>query len=265
MIELEKARPRIGVFKFSSCSGCQLEIIDMENELLDLAQAVEIGYFLEAVRSHPPQGAFDVAFDVAFVEGSISTPEEAERIKKIREQAKTLVAMGACATVGGIQALRNWWKLGELKERVYPQPEMLECLEWSTGIDMYVPVDASLCGCPISKTDFIEFVTSALIGRTPNLKSYPVCVECKLNGNECVLVKDREPCLGPVVRAGCNSICPAFSRPCYGCFGPAQDINVEALAKEFEEIGLKPDEIVRKFRYITGNAEEFRKGAKIYE
>ncbi|MBT9167341.1 MAG: NAD-reducing hydrogenase HoxS subunit delta [Syntrophomonadaceae bacterium] len=254
------SKPKVAIFKFSSCSGCQLVFLNCEEELLDIAEVVDIAYFVEGKRDNKPG-----PYDIGFVEGAISCPEEVSRIKEIREQCQTLVAIGSCAIHGGLQALKNWKSLEWVKREVYPQPELVSTLEWAQGIDDYVPVDAYLPGCPIDKGQLLEFIKSVLLGRTPNLRRHSVCMECKMKENVCVLVAGDVPCMGPVTVAGCGALCPSYGRGCYGCFGPMDDPNPEFLARIFEKKGLSNEDIVRQFRKITPNAEAFRRGAGIYE
>ena len=254
------SKPKIAIFKFSSCSGCQQELLRLEEQLLDLVGVVDLAYFVEAKRENDPG-----PYDVGIVEGSISTPHEAEEIKQVREQCATLIAVGACATVGGIQSLKNWRSLAEIKRRVYEHPDQVDTLTWSTGIDTYVPVDIYLHGCPYNREELVETVTALLLGRAPILRPHSVCVECKLKGNVCLLVANNEICLGPVTRAGCGALCPSRGRGCYGCHGPMEDANIESFAQLLEKQGLSKDDIIRQFRQFTGYAELFRKGAELYD
>ena len=198
------SKPTVAVYKFSSCDGCQLSLLNMEDELLDLANAVEIAFFLEATRASQPG-----PYDIALVEGSITTEHEVERIKEIRSQARTLIALGTCATAGGIQALRNFADADEYAKVVYEHPEFLHFLKTSKPISEYVAVDMELWGCPVNKAQVIEVIVSLLNNRKPNLPNYPVCLECKRRGTICVLVDKGIPCLGPGTVAGCGAICPA--------------------------------------------------------
>ncbi|HVS85422.1 MAG TPA: hypothetical protein VHD91_07310 [Gaiellaceae bacterium] len=217
-------KPRLAVYKFSSCDGCQLSLLDCEEELLDVTDAVEIAYFLEA-SSAVGKGPYDVTL----VEGSISTPHDAERIHAIRRASKVLVSIGSCATTGGIQALRNGRSLDAFVSAVYASPEHISALRTSTAIADHVPVDFELNGCPINKTQLLDVVGSLLAGRRPNVQSYAVCVECKRAGIPCVLVSHGTACLGPVTAAGCGALCPLYARGCFGCFGPKEQANVAAL------------------------------------
>ena len=215
---------RVAVVKFASCDGCQLTLLDCEDELLGIAGAVDIVHFLEAGGPLLPG-----PYDLAIVEGSITTAHDAARIRELREQAKVLVSIGACATSGGIQALRNVADVQEYASIVYASPEHISALATSTPISSHVQVDVELRGCPVDKGQLLHVVSSYLLGRPPRLDSSPVCVECKRRGTTCVLVAHGTPCLGPVTHGGCGALCPAFDRGCFGCFGPADTVNAQAL------------------------------------
>lgn len=245
-------RPRLAVFKFASCDGCQLSLLSAEDELLAVADRIEIAYFLEA-RSQTMQGPYDIGL----VEGSITTAHDAERIQEIRRQCRFLVTIGACATAGGIQALRNWANVDEFIRQVYATPEYVSTLATSTAIGEHVKVDFELRGCPINKTQLVELLTSLLIGRTPRVPTHSVCVECKLRGVVCVAVAQGIPCLGPVTQAGCDVICPSYNRECYGCFGPKEQPNVDSLAAHYRD-RAPPQQLVRLLRSFNGDAPEFR-------
>jgi sulfhydrogenase subunit delta len=237
---MERKKPKLAVWKFASCDGCQLSLLDCEDELLDVVGAVEIAYFLEASRA-----VVSGPYDISLVEGSITTPHDAERIHKIRKVSKYLITIGACATAGGIQALRNFKDVKEFISIVYANPSYIETLSKSTPISDHVFVDFELRGCPINKYQLIEVISAFLNGRKPNIPTYSVCMECKRKGNVCVMVSKGSPCLGPVVQAGCGAICPSYNRGCYGCFGPKETPNVFSLADYFAKMGLKSSEIVR--------------------
>lgn len=246
-------KPRIAVHKFSSCDGCQLAILCLEDELLLLAEKVEIALFHEA-RSAVSPGPWDVSF----VEGSITTPHEAARILEIREQSGLLVALGACATSGGIQALRNWADVDAFTRAVYASPEHIKTLATSTPISDFVKVDLELHGCPIDRFQLLAAVAALLKGRPPVVPNYALCVECKRAGHACVMVALDKPCLGPVTRAGCGALCPSFERGCYGCFGPAEGARPDVLADSLHVHRHTADELVRTLRGFTGWAEPFR-------
>ncbi len=245
--------PKLAVFKFASCDGCQLALLSLEDELMELAGAVQIAYFLEA-----SSGTMEGPYDVTLVEGSVTTKEESERIQEVRHQSKYLVTIGACATTGGIQALRNWKDLDEFVRCVYPTPVYIEGLTNSQPISAHVKVDFELNGCPINKYQLLEVLVSLLQGRTPRLPAHSVCVECKRRGVVCVAVSQGIPCLGPLVHAGCGAICPAYNRGCYGCFGPMESPNPDSLVNQFARNGTHPDAIVRALRGFTGYAQSFR-------
>jgi coenzyme F420-reducing hydrogenase gamma subunit len=250
-------KPRLGVFKFASCDGCQLSLLDCEDELLAVAGAVEIGYFLEATR-RPLEGEFDIAL----VEGSISTPEQLEEIHDVRKRSRFLITIGACATAGGIQALRNFVDAEVYQRIVYARPEFVQTLATSTPIADHVRVDFELRGCPINKQQLVEVLSAFLVGRRPVIPNYAVCVECKRSGTVCVMVAQGTPCLGPVTHAGCGAICPGFSRGCYGCYGPAAGANVPSLASGLSRHSLSDADIERQFHTFNAWAPAFREGGK---
>jgi coenzyme F420-reducing hydrogenase gamma subunit len=245
-------KPSIAVYKFSSCDGCQLTILNLEDELLDLVGVVEIAYFLEATRAMRPG-----PYDIGIVEGSVTTEEEIERIKTIRQNVGVLVALGTCATAGGVQALRNFGDLEQLTNTVYEHPEYIHALPESSRIADHVRVDLELWGCPISKTQLVEAITALLQDRRPNLPQHSLCQECKLKGLPCVMVAYGTPCLGPITKAGCGAICPDNGRGCYGCFGPFFSAEVDAFVPVLLGKQRYPGEAVRLLRTISGNAPEF--------
>ena len=211
----QRERPKLAVWKFASCDGCQLSLLDCEDELLEVAGAVEIAYFPEATKS-----VLEGPYDLSLVEGSITTPSDAQRIQQVRRDSKFLVTIGACATAGGIQALRNFQDIEEFTRVVYASPQFIETLRTSTAIADHVQVDFELRGCPINKEQLVEVISAYLFGRKPNVPTYSVCLECKRQGTVCVMVAHGTPCLGPVTHAGCGAICPDYCRGCYACFGP---------------------------------------------
>jgi coenzyme F420-reducing hydrogenase gamma subunit len=257
---MEKARPKLAVFKFASCDGCQLSLLDCEDELLALAGAVSIDNFLEASRA-----VGKGPWDLVLVEGSITTPHDAERIHRVRRQAKFLVTIGACATAGGIQALRNYRDVAEFAKAVYASPQFLEVLGKSTPIRDHVFVDFELRGCPIRKEQLLEVVSAFLAGRKPVTPASSVCLECKRLGTPCVMVARGTPCLGPVTQAGCGAICPSYHRGCYACFGPMESPNTSALAGLWRELGVSEADVGRAFRSFNASAEAFRKESELHE
>jgi len=250
------SKPKVAVYKFSSCDGCQLSILNLEDELLDLVGAVEIAYFLEARRATLPG-----PYDVALVEGSVTTPHEAERIQEIRRQSKVLIALGTCATAGGIQSLKNFTKVDDLALAVYPHPEYLQTLQTSTPIAEHVKVDMELWGCPVNKYQVVEVIAALLQNRRPNLPTHSVCLDCKRKGTVCVLVASGIPCLGPATRTGCGAICPSKGRGCYGCFGPAPHAELPALVPVLRSLERHSSETVQLLRNFSGYAPAFRQAA----
>jgi len=247
-------KPKLGVFKFSSCDGCQLTLLDAEEELAAILGKVELRDFLEAtsVSSGPP-------YDVALVEGSVSTPEEVERVVRIRRESKMLVALGACATSGGLQALRNWGKLGQFESSVYPEPRTARALEMSLPISDFVEVDFELKGCPVSKAQLLQFFALVTRGAKPRFPSGAVCFECKRSGAPCLVVASKTLCLGPVTSAGCGAICPTHGRGCYGCFGPSDDANLDSYASWLEAHGFDRPTIGLLVKGANSRSPEFRR------
>jgi len=246
--------PRLAVFKFASCDGCQLSLLALEDELLALADKLDVVYFLEATSRVEPG-----PYDVALVEGSITTPEDAQRIRQVRRDAKFLVTIGACATAGGIQALRNWADSAEFLEAVYASPQYIHSLATSTAISDHVPVDFELRGCPINKRQLLEVLISLLAGRRPRTPVHSVCLECKRRGTVCVMVARGIPCLGPVTHDGCGAICPSYDRGCYGCYGPCEQPNLQSLSAQCQSVGVPRETLVRSLRNsFNGYAPEFR-------
>jgi coenzyme F420-reducing hydrogenase gamma subunit len=246
-------RPKLAVWKFASCDGCQLSLLDCEDELLAVAGAVEIAHFLEATRA-----SVKGPYDLSLVEGSITTPHDAERIQQVRRQSRFLVTIGACATAGGIQALRNFADVREYLSVVYARPDYISTLATSTSIADHVAVDFELRGCPISKRQLLEVISAFLARRRPVVPPHSVCVECKLAGNVCVMVAHGTPCLGPVTHAGCGALCPAYNRGCYGCYGPMETPNAPALSRWLRELGMDEASLRRVYRTFNANAPAFR-------
>jgi coenzyme F420-reducing hydrogenase gamma subunit len=250
------AKPRIAIFKFSSCDGCQLTLLDAEDELFTVLGAIELAYFPGA-SSNMLKGPYDIGL----VEGSITTHHDAERIHHIRRECRMLVTLGACATAGGIQALRNWEELEGVLRAVYATPGYVNALKMSTPIADHVPVDLELHGCPISKKQLLELLSALLAGRQPNLTTDPVCMECKRRATVCVMVAKGIPCLGPVTKAGCGALCPSYSRGCFGCFGPSDSANIGALRDQLIRLGESEANVARLFRTFNAWSWQFRSGA----
>ena len=255
-----KRKPKIAVWKFASCDGCQLSLLDCEDELLAVAGAVDIANFPEASRA-----VVSGPYDISLVEGSITTPHDEERIHTIRRASKTLITIGACAMSGGIQALRNFKNVEEFISQVYARPEYIETLNKSTPITDHVFVDFQLRGCPINKYQLVEVLSAYLNGRKPVTPAHGVCLECKRLGIVCVMVAKGVPCMGPVTQAGCGALCPAYGRGCYGCFGPKETPNTDALSEWWNRLGVHDPDIVRAFRSFNAWAEPFRKESEARE
>jgi len=255
-----RKRPKLAVFKFASCDGCQLSILDCEDELLALAGEVKIANFTEA-----SSAVLRGPYDMALVEGSITTPHDAERIQEIRRASKFLITIGACATAGGIQALRNFRDVREFASIVYAKPEYISTLDRSTPIANHVRVDFELRGCPIDRRQLLDVISARLAGRVPHTSSHSVCVECKQRGIVCVMVARGVPCLGPITHPGCGAICPSYARGCYGCFGPSDSTNISSLMKAWSAAGMPRDEIVRVLRTFNAGSAPFADASREYE
>lgn len=253
-------KPKLAVWKFASCDGCQLSLLDCEDELLAVAGSVELAYFPEATRA-----VSKGPYDISLVEGSITTPHDAERILRIRRVSKALITIGACATAGGIQALRNYADVDDYKRIVYAHPEYLVTLRDSAPISQYVHVDFELRGCPVNKYQLLEVLNAYLNQRKPNTPQHSVCNECKRRSTSCVMVTQGIPCLGPVTQAGCGAICPAYQRGCYGCFGPAESPNTSSLSVWWKGLGVSDSDLVRAYRTYNSASEAFQKESEIHE
>lgn len=253
-------KPKLAVWKFASCDGCQLSLLDCEDELLEIVAHIDIANFPEASRA-----VMKGPYDLSLVEGSITTAHDAERIHQVRRMSKVLVTIGACATAGGIQALRNFKDVKNFTTIVYANPDYINTLGKSTPIADHVFVDYQLRGCPISKAQLVEVVSAFLNGRKPAISTASVCMECKRRSNVCVTVAHGTPCLGPVTQAGCNALCPSFHRGCYGCFGPKETPNTDSLAAWMSHHGSSNNDIMRAFRSFNAYAEAFRKESEAHE
>jgi coenzyme F420-reducing hydrogenase gamma subunit len=255
-----KRKPKLAVWKFASCDGCQLSLLDCEDALLQLTGVIDIANFVEASRA-----VVKGPYDLSLVEGSITTPHDAERIHQVRRASKRLVTIGACATAGGIQALRNFRDVKEFVSIVYATPEYIETLNKSTPIADHVVVDFQLQGCPINKHQLLEVISAFLNGRKPNISANSVCVECKRSGTVCVMVANGTPCLGPVTHSGCGALCPSYNRGCYGCYGPMETPNTDSLSAWWSRLGASEGDLVRAFRTFNAYAEPFRKESESHE
>ena len=251
-LEDPRVRPKLAVWKFASCDGCQLTLLNCEDELLGLAGALEIAYFPEATRS-----VVEGPYDLSLVEGSITTPADLQRIHEVRAASRRLVTIGACATAGGIQALRNFGDVAEFTRVVYAHPEYIASLDRATPISAHVEVDFELRGCPIDRAQLLEVIAAFLHRRRPRVSSESVCMECKRRGAICVTVAHGTPCLGPVTHAGCGALCPSYNRGCYGCFGPAETANTRSLARRLRELDMSERDVARVFRTFNAAAPAF--------
>ncbi len=253
-------KKKLAVWKFASCDGCQLSLLDCEDELLLLTDNITIAYFPEATKT-----VIEGPYDISLVEGSVTTPHDALQVLDIRKNSRFMISIGACATAGGIQALRNYIKVSQYVQKVYARPEYISTLETSTPISDHVKVDYELRGCPINKYQLLEVLASFLHGKKPNIPDHSVCMECKLGGNPCVSVARGIPCLGPVTQAGCGALCPHYYRGCFGCYGPKENPNTRALARYIKEHGWDDGDILRMFRNFNSAAPAFSQESKNYE
>jgi coenzyme F420-reducing hydrogenase gamma subunit len=246
-------QPRVAVLKFASCDGCQLSLLDAEDELLAVCDAFDFVHFAEASSDLQPG-----PFDIAVVEGSITTQDDAQRIRQVRAESRWLVTIGACATAGGIQALRAWGDIDRWRHTVYPSPQFIHTLASSTPIAAHVLVDYELHGCPINPRQLIEVLTALAAGRRPNVPRHAVCLDCKRRDTVCVMVAQGQACLGPITQTGCGALCPTYNRGCYGCFGPLEGANTASLLAEFQRQGHAADQLVPLLRNFNAAAPEFR-------
>ncbi|MFV8782645.1 oxidoreductase [Microbulbifer sp. SA54] len=260
-LEAREVKPKLAVWKFTSCDGCQLSLLDCEDELLALADRVEIANFMEVSSTQLPG-----PYDLSLVEGSITTAEEERHIRAIRAQSRALVTIGACATAGGIQALRNFADVEEFTAAVYAHPEYIATLKTSTAISAHVAVDFELQGCPINKRQLLEVISAFLHRRPPQVPAHSVCVECKLRGNVCVWIAHGTPCMGPVTHAGCGALCPAYNRGCYACFGPKENPNTGSLCHWWQqELGADKARVIENLRNFNAAAPIFEAASRQQE
>jgi len=253
-------KPTLAVWKFASCDGCQLTLLNCEDELMPLARTMEIAVFREASRA-----VVEGPYDLSLVEGSVTTAADAERIQEIRAASRYLVTIGACATAGGIQALRNFADVAEFTSVVYASPDYIETLATSTAIADHVHVDFELRGCPIDRRQLLEVIAAFLARRRPAVRGHSVCIECKRAGITCVMVAEGTPCLGPVTQAGCGALCPSVGRGCYGCFGPMESPNTAGLAAWLVRLGVNHPDLARVFATFNAGAPAFRAEAEKHD
>lgn len=254
---MSDTKPKLAVHKFSSCDGCQLALLNLGEPLLLLPELVDIVHFAETGPSDPVARA-----DIALVEGSVSTPEDVERIRLVRQNSGLLITIGACATAGGLQALANFADRDAWMAAVYARPDYIETLQQSNPIADYVKVDFEIPGCPVNSRQVVGALRDLLSGVRPRSETQSVCMECKRRGLVCTLVSKGEPCMGPVTVAGCGALCPGVGRGCYGCYGPVEQINDQALAERFDDLGLARSGSARRFHFITSHAPGFRQAGE---
>jgi coenzyme F420-reducing hydrogenase gamma subunit len=257
---MRDGRPRLGFFKYSCCAGCEFQTIFFQGPVVETLEQFEFTYCRMVTSAGAPEGPFDLAL----VEGAITEAWQADELKKIRERSKVLFAVGSCAVNGGIPAMKAGQPERVIEERVYDDLTTIHSIR-PHAIEAYVKVDGHIRGCPPGERGLHEALTSALMGRKPAFIEYSVCIECKMRGNTCILITENEPCMGPVTNAGCGALCPSSNRACYSCWGPMRQANAMALARRFEQMGMRPDDIVRKFTQFGADTIEFRKVVEHYE
>lgn len=243
----------VAIHKLTSCSGCQLAFLNQGKALLTLLDYIDFKHFVEAGLYEP-----DAKVDLSFIEGSVSTPEDLKRLQEARQNSKLLVSIGACATSGGVQALRNLAGADTWKQSVYPHPEFIKTLDTSTPIAEHVHIDYELWGCPITVESIRHFVSQLQLGTLPKTEMEKLCLECKRKQNVCVVITKQAPCLGPVTRSGCGALCPEFGKACYGCYGPSESPNAQSLANRFSGLGLVSEEVAQRFAAIHSHYPKFK-------
>jgi coenzyme F420-reducing hydrogenase gamma subunit len=254
---MTSTKPKLAVHKFSSCDGCQLALLNLGEPLLLLPELVDIVHFAEAGPSDPVAAA-----DIALVEGSVSTPEDIERLKQVRERSGYLIGIGACATAGGLQALANFTDRSAWMAAIYARAEEIEALQNSNPISAYIKVDFEIPGCPVNSRQVVGALRDLLSGVKPRRESRSVCMECKRQGLVCTMVSKGEPCMGPVTVAGCSALCPSMGRGCYSCYGPLKLINDHSLSERFVELGLDRAAVARRFHFIANHAPAFKQAGE---
>jgi len=241
-------KPRVGIFDFAGCEGCELQIVNLEEDLVGLLEHVDVVSWREAMKEHSDE------YDIAIIDGGITRECDEARLKEIRANAKILIALGACACNGGIMSMKNFQDLDEVRNYVYG--DMADHFETypSRGLDAVVDVDYYVRGCPPTKEEFVKVIKALLMGKEPDIPDYPVCAECKLNETVCLFKKD-EICLGVVARAGCGAPCPANGAPCEGCRGLVPHPNINAEKDVLQDAGLTVDDVLKKFQMFCGYSE----------
>jgi len=239
---MEKHIPKIGIFKYSCCAGCQFQLIYFQKHLAEMLGAVDIVY----CKMFTAGGLAEGPFDAALIEGAITESWQADQLKKVRAVSDYLIPIGSCAVCGGVPAVKNTTTEGTVQKRVYTDTSLIHAIK-AHPVDHYVKADGYVRGCPVGERDLTELLVALLLGKKPEFPASCVCAECKRNNNICLLIANNEPCMGPVTAAGCGALCPSHGRACFGCWGPMKDANAGALAKKFRDMGLRDDTIFRKF------------------
>ncbi|MBN2123312.1 MAG: NADH:ubiquinone oxidoreductase [Deltaproteobacteria bacterium] len=242
------SKPKVAFFDFASCEGCQLQVVNLEEDLLKVLGAVDVVSFREAMKEHSDD------YDIAFVEGSITRRSDEARLKDIRKNAKILVALGSCAALGGINCIKNFQELETVRKFVYGENALSYETYPTRPLKAVVPVDYEIPGCPINREEFAAVVKALLMGKRPEIPNYPVCVECKMAGNRCVFELGMT-CMGPVTRAGCGACCVTEGSVCWGCRGLVENPNVDSHREILSRHGLTVKDVLRNFRLYTGFSE----------
>jgi coenzyme F420-reducing hydrogenase gamma subunit len=248
------SKPTVGIYGLTGCAGDQLVILNCEDQLLDIAGALDIKFFPMAMSGNDE----DCPLDIVFVDGSVVQPKEAKMLKKLRERAKLLVAIGTCAIWGGVQAMKNEIPREELKTQVYGNAGKMFKAIAAQPLSSFVKVDLSISGCPIEKEQLLQSVASLLHGDLPRLPTYAVCTECKMAEYPCLLVEAGQLCLGPITVAGCKARCPGYGQPCTGCRGPVEEANVASEAKVLKEKGFTWVDIQNRLRTFAASADSLK-------
>jgi coenzyme F420-reducing hydrogenase gamma subunit len=259
-VVVETKKPRLGFFKYSCCAGCEFQFIFFQKYIVEVLDSFDFIFCKMVSSGGTPEGPFDIAL----VEGTITESWQIDELKKIREKSKNLFAIGSCAVNGGIPAIKSTQPELEIEKRVYQELSTIHSIR-PNAISAYVKIDGEIKGCPPGERDLYEALTSVLLKKKPDFLQYSVCVECKIKGNICVLVSYNMPCMGPVTGAGCGALCPSHNRACYSCWGPMKQANASALARQFEVMGLAPEDILRRFTLFGSVTTEFRKASELYE
>ena len=238
------SKPTVGIFGLTGCAGDQLVIVNCEDQLLDLVSLIDIRDFLMASSEN------DTAcqLDVALVEGAVLSNKDAEKLRAIRQRAKTLVALGTCAVWGGVAAMDRGADRRKLLEEVYGETGLSYDSVPAQALDEIVKVDLKITGCPIEKEQFLAAIANLLNGNAPLYPEYAVCTECRMFENNCLLIERGEVCCGPITAAGCNARCPELRVACVGCRGPVNDANAASLLAALEEKGVDRQVIANRLR-----------------